>query len=92
MRGDPSEWLKLTNDLLYKHRHTSGDGFRATWQPKSMHVEEHTVIAVRRDEDDGGHLGGLLERNGFGSKGSYAFSTYRGLMLAVAARVQERFG
>ena len=92
MRENPSEWLKLTNDLLYKHRHTSGDGFNATWQPKSTWVEEHTVIAVRRDEDDGGHLVGLLERNVFGIKVAYAFSTYRGLMLAVAARVQERFG
>lgn len=92
MRGDPSEWLELVNDLLYRHRHTSGDGFKATWQPKSTWVEEHTVIAVRRDDDDGGHLVGLLERTVCGTRVSYAFSTYRGLMQAIAARLQERLG
>jgi hypothetical protein len=87
----PTEFIEFVNNLLYRHRHTSGDGFVAQWQPKSMWVEEHTVVAVRRMEDDGGHLIGLLELNALDVRVSYAFKTYRGLMDAVAARLRERF-
>lgn len=88
---EPTELIAFVNGLLHRHRHTSGTGFKASWQPKSTWVEEHTIVAVRHDDNEGGHLIGLLELNVLDVRVAYAFKTYQGLMNALAARLRERF-